>query len=606
MVTKKQQEIPKNRLGLGLSGGGLRASFYHIGVLAQMAEQGLLPRLEVISTVSGGSIIGALYYLHVKKLLESKNDKDITDQDYIDIVKTIETDFLLATEKNIRMSVYSNVWANFRMVKLHYSSSDRIGELYNDWLYQAVLRDVNNPVQMQELKIYPPGQPDFHPNRDNQARKAKVPILAINATTLNTGRNWEFSAQTMGEPPIPPQFTRVDKKPIRLRRAEKGYPNMVMKPIDQQTFPLSHAVAASACVPALFDPMAVSNLYHDKNLNNADIRVQLVDGGVHDNQGVEGLLRNDCTYFVVSDAAGQMGAENTPATDPIGVLLRVSTVLQDRVRTEGLQNLLGTQDKGNIAFVNLREGLGIRQIAWVDENGIQAPDQIIPPTTQNFGVDPVVQDSLSAMRTDLDAFTEVEAYSLMFDGYSMSKDELAQLKNNMQLPNIDSPLTLSPNGWKFLAIEKWAKKPSDDYKNQLKVSQSTFGKALMLMPWLWIPIIAVVGVLLYFFGQQIWTLLKTSSIPVTAILVAVALWLLNSSAPKLAKLLPFLELARPWATIAKAVLQAILLTIGTLFIFFYLKVINPLYLWRGRIKNLDLTFSQRLCNFWEWARSGFK
>lgn len=58
-----------------------------------MADQGLLRHVEVISTVSGGSIIGALYYLHVKKLLESIPDDRITDQHYIDIVKEIELDF---------------------------------------------------------------------------------------------------------------------------------------------------------------------------------------------------------------------------------------------------------------------------------------------------------------------------------------------------------------------------------------------------------------------------------------------------------------------------------------------------------------------------------
>ncbi|TAN50468.1 MAG: hypothetical protein EPN21_08900 [Methylococcaceae bacterium] len=103
------------RLGLGLSGGGLRASFYHIGVLAQMAEQGLLRHVEVISTVSGGSIIGALYYLHVKKLLESKPDQEIADQDYVAIVQQIEKNFLLATEKNIRMTTFASFVANCKM-----------------------------------------------------------------------------------------------------------------------------------------------------------------------------------------------------------------------------------------------------------------------------------------------------------------------------------------------------------------------------------------------------------------------------------------------------------------------------------------------------------
>src|ERR1043165_610993 len=65
------------RLGMALSGGGFRAAFFHIGILAQMARLGLLRHVEVISTVSGGSIIGALYYLYLKRLLESKPDADI-------------------------------------------------------------------------------------------------------------------------------------------------------------------------------------------------------------------------------------------------------------------------------------------------------------------------------------------------------------------------------------------------------------------------------------------------------------------------------------------------------------------------------------------------
>jgi NTE family protein len=58
-------------------------------VLARMAEMRLLRRVEVISTVSGGSIVGALYYLHVKRLLESKPDAEIADADYVEIVRSI-------------------------------------------------------------------------------------------------------------------------------------------------------------------------------------------------------------------------------------------------------------------------------------------------------------------------------------------------------------------------------------------------------------------------------------------------------------------------------------------------------------------------------------
>ena len=51
------------KVGLALSGGGFRASLFHIGVLARLAEQDILRRVEALSCVSGGSIIGAHYHL---------------------------------------------------------------------------------------------------------------------------------------------------------------------------------------------------------------------------------------------------------------------------------------------------------------------------------------------------------------------------------------------------------------------------------------------------------------------------------------------------------------------------------------------------------------
>jgi NTE family protein len=52
-------EGTQERIGLCLSGGGFRASFYALGALRYLAEGGHLPRVEVISAVSGGSIAAA-------------------------------------------------------------------------------------------------------------------------------------------------------------------------------------------------------------------------------------------------------------------------------------------------------------------------------------------------------------------------------------------------------------------------------------------------------------------------------------------------------------------------------------------------------------------
>ena len=55
----------ERRLGLALSGGGFHASFFHIGVLGRQVELNLLRPIELISTVSSGSIIGVLHCLHL-------------------------------------------------------------------------------------------------------------------------------------------------------------------------------------------------------------------------------------------------------------------------------------------------------------------------------------------------------------------------------------------------------------------------------------------------------------------------------------------------------------------------------------------------------------
>ena len=240
---KTHGKTAHEKLGLALSGGGFRASFFHIGVLAQMATLGLLRNVEVISTVSGGSIIGALYYLHVKKLLEEKSDDDITDQDFDEMIRKIEKDFFHAVQRNIRMSTFSNPLKNFRMSKANYSRSDRIGELYDRFLYRHVIDSRRKkPIEMRELKIRPDGK-DFYPRTDNAKRKTKVPILLINATTLNTGHNWRFEATHMGSPDRDDKVSLEIDKNLRLQKIA-SYDEIIPK---QQNMDLGSAVAASAC-----------------------------------------------------------------------------------------------------------------------------------------------------------------------------------------------------------------------------------------------------------------------------------------------------------------------------------------------------------------------
>src|SRR5918993_1426509 len=48
------------KTGLALSGGGFRATLFHIGVLWRLNELGWLRRLDMITSVSGGAIINGI------------------------------------------------------------------------------------------------------------------------------------------------------------------------------------------------------------------------------------------------------------------------------------------------------------------------------------------------------------------------------------------------------------------------------------------------------------------------------------------------------------------------------------------------------------------
>jgi NTE family protein len=571
-----------SRLGLALSGGGFRASFFHIGLLAQMARLGLLRHVEAISTVSGGSILGALYYLHVKRLLESKPDAEIEDQDYAGIVERIEGDFLAGVQRNIRMRTFLNPVKNLRMAQANYSRSDRIGELYDRHFYRPVLDPRRTtPIEMRELKIRPAGErKDFHPLRHNPARRAKVPILLINATTLNTGHNWRFEASRMGEPPREDTVAKEIDKSIRLRRPP-SYGDIVAK---QQSIELGLAVAASAGVPGIFHPLAISDLYPD------GIRVQLVDGGVHDNQGIQGLLDADCRRFIVSDASGQMEEQRDPATGAMAVLPRSNTILMARVREEQLFQLLDRNDSP-VAFLHLRKGLSARAVSWNRPDGQPAepakPERESEAPSESFQVSQRVQGLISRIRTDLDSFTEVEAYSLMLDAYNMSREELRRAHGIKDLIPA-APMTNGPK-WRFLSVAPWMIRPTPLFEKHLRVAAQLALKVFRLNPALTAVTVAALLALLLGLGillrESIGSLLS-SSFTVGQVLLG-ALVLSLGFIPALSRALqPLTILRRPSEFLFRLLVRALPPALGSGFVWLHLTVFDRLFLRRGRISGL--------------------
>jgi hypothetical protein len=176
---------------------------------------------------------------------------------------------------------------------LGYRRSHRLGELYEEELYSKVDDGRTGTGRvMQQLLLTPQEEPEgFKPKFSNWRRRAKVPVLLLSSTTLNSGHNWHFTASWMGEPPGLLAEFDVNERYRRLYYDEA--------PAFLRDYRLGHAVAASACVPGMFEPLTIDGLYEGRT-------VRLVDGGVHDNQGVAGLLDEGCTLILCSDASGQM------------------------------------------------------------------------------------------------------------------------------------------------------------------------------------------------------------------------------------------------------------------------------------------------------------
>lgn len=590
-ATEQALTCHRGKVGLALSGGGFRASLFHLGVLARLAEVDALRSVEALSTVSGGSIVGAHYYLALRNLLMSKRDNELTREDYIALVREMKRQFLKGVQKNLRTRVLANLSANLRMLFSSYGRSNRMGELYEKHLYRPITGKHN---RMQDLLIHPKsneggaGQKDttdktFKPKFSNWRRRAKVPILLLNATSLNSGHSWHFTASWMGEPPGL-LGSEVDLNARYRRLYYHQAPNQKL-----QDYPLGYAVAASACVPGLFDPLVLDGLYPGRT-------VRLVDGGVHDNQGVAGLLDEGCTLILCSDASGQMEDQSVPPDGVLSVPLRSNSILMDRVREAQYQDLRSRAEGHALAglfFIHLKQGLSVSPIDWV--NCDDPSPEAMQFTATEYGIDRDIQARLAAIRTDLDSFTEVEAYALMLSGYLMTEHELKCLdKEHKKAGGTDEwggfQISAPRGEWKFLELEQIMRKPRNstdlrrrDLDKQLAAGAALVGKVWKLVPALKATLIigalAGLSLAICFIVSNWHEKLDLPSFSVGGVAITVLLLVIGSAFPMMKWLDPQ-SAARSW------VFKAGLAIFGFFASNIHVKVFDPFYLWRGKLDRL--------------------
>src|ERR1700761_7709681 len=75
------------KLGLALSGGGFRASLYHLGLIRFLRDAGILPQICHITSVSGGSILAAHLVLNWDRYNGSPSEFDAAAAEILSFVR---------------------------------------------------------------------------------------------------------------------------------------------------------------------------------------------------------------------------------------------------------------------------------------------------------------------------------------------------------------------------------------------------------------------------------------------------------------------------------------------------------------------------------------
>ncbi|MCP4116192.1 MAG: patatin-like phospholipase family protein [Desulfobacteraceae bacterium] len=285
------------KIGLALSGGGVRAATYHLGVLRCLKEKQLLGNVHYVSTVSGGSLLtGLLFHL-------SKNQWP-TDEIFSDVHQKIKT---LLTKKNLQsdfiVRLFCYPW-NWRFLS---SGANVVSQSIQEyWEIDSKLGDL-----------------------------PQKPVWSINGTSVETGKRWRFKNNTMGD-------------------YEIGYASL-------SDFKIADAMAVSAAFPGGITPYRINTndfkWLKRKNWDDPDPvpykpkfhQLHLADGGLYDNLGIEpffdhskGALKSKSgiNWLIVSDAGSRLKSENrAPSFRFLKRLLRMTDIISDQVRSLRIRNI---------------------------------------------------------------------------------------------------------------------------------------------------------------------------------------------------------------------------------------------------------------------------
>lgn len=365
-------QTPFPRVGLALSGGGVRAAVFHLGVLRRLACGNLLESVSAVSTVSGGSLVTAAIICQAG--MKWPSSADYLKSVYPELRRRI-TAADLFSPRAIGWGGLAEF--NFRLIR---SRAPILATLLErGWGVSGRLADL----------------PD-------------APEWSINTTCIDTGKNWRFSKREMGDWTFGRHYA----------------PDV----------PIAVAAAASAAVPYVIGAMPLSlpatgwwetdpaTRKQTRQKPPPKTRVRLWDGGAYDNMGLEVLTKpgrglRSCEFLICSDASGALTASGE---SPIAGLLsgrlsgpRLFDVAGDQIRALRSRMLIADIGAGTVDGALVRMGNSVRAV------DVKAGTARPPAFYDAFQTDDQAQHALK-YPTDLAAPSESQFDLLARHGFEIA------------------------------------------------------------------------------------------------------------------------------------------------------------------------------------------
>jgi predicted acylesterase/phospholipase RssA len=364
-----------SNIGLALSGGGFRATLYHLGVIRYLRDAGALPHVTDIAAVSGGSIVAAHLVLNWDRYTGSDA---AFDEAAAEIFRFVQFD--LRNHIVRRLPLTFPIRLAGKLI-----GSDTEGLSPNTFLEGYYREFLYGDRRLFEL-----------PERPN---------LFILTTNVSDGTLAAFNRNGLHV----------------LRRGYHANERDPFQHVPGTTMSIAKAVGASSAFPGFFPPVRVTA--DDLGVTEGEFPGEsFTDGGVYDNLGTRAFswihrIRDmDHDQILVSDAGKPFQILGRSTIGFLSQSIRATDILWDRVWQLERENF---GDQNGFFFAPIT--------------------RVIDPAEDPHALHPVVQRAVATLRTDLDRFSDLEIAALVRHGYEVTRATHRHIADRSDVPVYEGP-----------------------------------------------------------------------------------------------------------------------------------------------------------------------